>query len=179
MQQISVEMELITHLKDVDIVVAGGSNTRMGDKTDSLYGADSEFEMDYPYETMTATGMPALIVNVDGDYKYLGRLVVSFDADGYIIRKSLDRDINGAWASTEENAAAAGGKANKEIVALRDALQTVITAQYGNVMGYTNVYLDGRRSQVRTQETNLGDLSADATTLVCQPYGPGARGCIH
>ena len=162
MQQISIEMELLTLLRDVDIIVAGGSNTRMGDKTDALFGADEAFEMDYPYESMDAAGMPALVVNVDGDYKYLGRLVVSFDADGYIIRKSLDRDLNGSWAATEENVAALGGKADKDIVALRDALQSVITAQYGNVIGYTKVYLDGRRSQVRTQETNLGDISADA-----------------
>jgi 2',3'-cyclic-nucleotide 2'-phosphodiesterase (5'-nucleotidase family) len=162
MQQIEIEMELITLLKDVDIVVAGGSNTRMGDKTDSLYGADNGFEMEYPYETMNADGMPALVVNVDGDYKYLGRLVVSFDADGNIVRDSLDEEINGAWAATEENVSALGGSPNADLVAVRDALQGVITSQYGNVLGYTSVYLDGRRSQVRTQETNLGDLTADA-----------------
>ena len=172
MQQIEVEMELITLLKDVDIVVAGGSNTRMGDKTDSLYGADPEFEMSYPYETMDAEGMPALIVNVDGDYKYLGRLVVSFDDSGYIIRKSLDMDINGAWASTAENAAAQGGTPSPDLVAVRDALQGVITEQYGNVLGYTSVYLDGRRTQVRTQETNLGDLSADANLWYANQLSP-------
>lgn len=162
MQQIAIEMELITLLKDVDIVVAGGSNTRMGDKTDSLYGADGKFEAAYPYESVDAKGMPALVVNVDGDYKYLGRLVVSFDADGYIVREELDRELNGAWAATEENVAALGGTPNEEVVVLRDAIQGVITAQYGNVLGYTDVYLDGRRSQVRTQETNLGNLTADA-----------------
>jgi 2',3'-cyclic-nucleotide 2'-phosphodiesterase (5'-nucleotidase family) len=162
MQQIQIEMELATLLTDVDIIVAGGSNTRMGDQTDSLYGADDKFDMNYPYETMDAAGMPVLIVNVDGDYKYLGRLVVSFDKNGYIIRESLDEKINGAWACTAQNVATVGGKPNKNLVALRDALQEVIVAQYGNVLGYSNVYLDGRRSQVRTQETNLGDLTADA-----------------
>lgn len=162
MQQIQLEMELATLLTDVDIIVAGGSNTRMGDQTDSLYGADDKFEMNYPYETMNAAGMPVLVVNVDGDYKYLGRLVVSFDANGYIVRESLDEKINGAWASTNENVTAVGGTPNKDLVTLRDALQGVITSQYGNVLGYTSIYLDGRRSQVRTQETNLGNLTADA-----------------
>ena len=164
MQQIQIEMALANLLTDVDIIVAGGSNTRMGDSTDSLYGADEAFEMDYPYETMDANGMPILVVNVDGDYKYLGRLVVSFDADGYLITDELkkNKEINGVWAATAENVAAVGGTPNADIVAVRDAVQNVITAQFGNVLGYTGVYLDGRRSQVRTQETNLGDLTADA-----------------
>ena len=74
MQQIQIEMALANLLTDVDIIVAGGSNTRMGDSTDSLFGTDDGFEMEvYPYETMDANGMPTLVVNVDGDYKYLGR----------------------------------------------------------------------------------------------------------
>ena len=162
MQQIEVEMALAGMLTGVDVVVAGGSNTRMGDSTDMLFGADDGFEMNYPYETMDAAGMPILVVNVDGDYKYLGRLVVSFDADGYIVRDSLNEEVNGAWASTAENVSALGGSPNSELVAVRDAVQGVIATQYGNVLGFTDVYLDGRRSQVRTQETNLGNLTADA-----------------
>lgn len=162
MQQIEVETAMAKHLSHVDIIVAGGSNTRMGDSTDTLFGSDDGFEMDYPYQTTDADGRPILVVNVDGDYKYLGRLVVSFDADGYILPRSLDETLNGAWASTAENAAALGGLPNPDLVKVRDAVQDVINAQYGNVLGFTKVYLEGRRSKVRTEETNLGNLSADA-----------------
>ena len=162
MQQITVEKELARLLKDVDVIVGGGSNTRMGDSTDSLFTGDEQFEGTYPFETSDANDKPLLIVNVDGDYKYLGRLVVGFDADGFIVRESLDTKLNGSWASTSENVAALGGSPIQEVVQVRDAVQDVINAQYGNVLGYTNVYLDGRRSQVRTQETNLGNLTADA-----------------
>ena len=48
------------------------------------------------------------------------------------------------------------------MIAIRNAVQEVIKSQFGNVVGYTNVYLDGRSSKVRTEETNLGNLSADA-----------------
>ena len=61
----------------------------MGDKNDSLFGSDEEFTMEYPYESIDANGMAVLMVNVDGDYKYVGRLVVSFDSEGYIVRESL------------------------------------------------------------------------------------------
>lgn len=163
MQQISVELELANLLTDVDIIIAGGSNTRMGDDDDTLYPGDSGFEMDYPYITSN-DGVPTLVVNVDGDYKYLGRLLVGFSADGVIVKDSISRNkaLNGSWASTSENVARVGGTANPELVTVRDAIQSVINDQFGNVQGYTSVYLDGRRSQVRTEETNLGNLSADA-----------------
>ena len=162
MQQIQVEKDLAGYLKDVDIIVAGGSNTRMGDSTDSLFPGDDKFDADYPYMTGDIDGKPILVVNVDGDYKYLGRLIVSFDSNGVLVPSSIDKKQSGAWASTPENITITGGKASEELVRLRDTIQDVITAQYGNVVGYTDVYLDGRRSQVRTEETNLGNLSADA-----------------
>ncbi|MDX5321784.1 MAG: 5'-nucleotidase C-terminal domain-containing protein, partial [Bacteroidota bacterium] len=38
--------------------------------------------------------------------------------------------------------------------------------------GYSSVYLDGRRSQVRTQETNLGNLTADANLWYANQLNP-------
>ncbi|WP_370980945.1 bifunctional UDP-sugar hydrolase/5'-nucleotidase [Agaribacterium sp. ZY112] len=162
MQQISIEKELAAALNGVDIIVAGGSNTRMGDSTDTLFPGDSVFAEAYPFQTKDADGKPTLIVNVDGDYKYLGRLVVAFDEAGYIIPESLDESISGAWASTSENVALAGGTANEQVVQTRDAVQTVIETQFENIVGHSDVFLEGRRSQVRTQETNLGNLTADS-----------------
>ncbi len=171
MQQISVEKELARYLYDVDIIVAGGSNTRMGDSTDVLFSGDDGWDETYPYETMDASGMPLLIVNVDGDYKYLGRLVVGFDADGVIVRKSLDKKLNGSWAAVPENVALTGGKVNEDIVKVQKGIQDVITKQYSNVLGFTSVYLDGRRGSVRTMQTNLGSLTADANLWYANVMG--------
>ncbi len=162
MQQIAIEKSLAELLTNVDIIVAGGSNTRMGDDNDILFDGDEAFDETYPYVTSGADGNPTLVVNVDGDYKYLGRLVVGFDADGVINLSSLDESLNGAYASTSANVTALNGTANEEVVAIQTAINSVINEQYGNVVGYTDVYLDGRRSQVRTEETNLGNLTADA-----------------
>ena len=163
MQQIAVEKQLATLLDGVDIIVAGGSNTRMGDSNDALfagtYVTDDAFAESYPFQAMGADGNPTLVVNVDADYKYLGRLVVEFDSNGKIDLSRLDETVNGAYAATTSMVSSLGGTPNAEVVEIRDALQSVIDAQYGNIMGYTSVYLDGRRSQVRTEETNLGYLS--------------------
>lgn len=162
MQQISIEKALAEALTDVDIIVAGGSNTRMGDATDTLYTGDTAFDEAYPFQTTDADGHPTLVVNVDGDYKYLGRLVVAFDDAGHLILDSLDESVNGAWASTAESVTAVGGTANTQVIATRDAVQAVISEQFENVVGHTDVFLDGRRSAVRTQETNLGNLISDS-----------------
>ena len=162
MQQISIEKDLAEALTDVDIIVAGGSNTRMGDATDTLFPGDTAFAEAYPFQASDADGNPTLIVNVDGDYKYLGRLVVAFDDAGHVIPGSLDEAVNGAWASTAANVTLVDGTANEQVVLTRDAVQTVIETQFENVVGHTDVFLEGRRSQVRTQETNLGNLTTDS-----------------
>ncbi len=174
MQQISIEKALATNLKDVDIIVAGGSNTRMGDKTDLRFTGDKRFVEDYPYMTLTKDEKPIVVVNVDGDYKYLGRLVVDFDANGELLLGKLDKNISGVWASIPENVKKLNAQPIPEVLKLQKTMQGIIKKQYGNVIGYTNVYLDGRRSQVRTQETNLGDLSADANLWYANLMGKEA-----
>ncbi|MEM9000719.1 MAG: bifunctional metallophosphatase/5'-nucleotidase [Bacteroidota bacterium] len=162
MQQLAVEKELATLLDGVDIIVAGGSNTRMGDGNDILFDGDNAFDEEYPFIEMDASGHPTLVVNVDGDFKYLGRLVVGFDEYGVLDTNSLDNTLNGSYAATEANAAMVGGSPMADVVAVQNALIGVIDEQFSNVLGHSDVYLDGRRSQVRTQETNLGNLTADA-----------------
>ena len=166
MQQIEYEKELANLLKGVDIIVAGGSDTRMGDSNDQLFSndlvTDKAFAEHYPYETTDADGNPVIVVNVDADYKYLGRLVVTFDEKGHVQPDSINPQVSGAYAATEEVINSVGGVRNVGVIAMRNAVQEVIKSQFGNVVGYTKVYLDGRRSKVRTKETNLGNLSADA-----------------
>jgi 2',3'-cyclic-nucleotide 2'-phosphodiesterase (5'-nucleotidase family) len=162
LQQLALEKSLAEELTDVDIIVAGGSNTRMGDATDVLYPEDDAFDEPYPFQATDADGNPTLIVNVDGDYKYLGRLVVSFDEDGLVIPGSVDEEVSGAYPATAATTVRVGGFPITEVVTVRDALQAVITTQFENVIGHTDVFLEGRRGVVRTEETNLGNLTADS-----------------
>ena len=162
MQQIAIEKDLATLLDGIDIIVAGGSNTRMGDSNDTLFEGDVAFDETYPFVTLDASDNPVLVVNVDGDYKYLGRLVVGFDGHGDIDLDTLDEYLNGSYASNSSVVAQIGGATIEGVTAVQNALTAVIEQQFSNVVGFSSVYLDGRRSQVRTQETNLGNLTADA-----------------
>lgn len=187
MQQIGVEIELATLLDGVDVIVAGGSNTLLADENDTLRDGDApatecvSTEMaalfntscTYPIKLKSITGEPVLVVNTDGDYKYLGRLVLGFDTSGVIIEESLDSTTNGAYASNDAMLVSVGNPAPvDEVVQLVDALSNVLIEREGNIFGVTTTYLDGRRGKVRTEETNMGNLSADANLWIAQMADP-------
>jgi predicted extracellular nuclease/2',3'-cyclic-nucleotide 2'-phosphodiesterase (5'-nucleotidase family) len=185
LQQIANEQALATRLRGVDIILAAGSNTRLGDADDlpvAFPGHSADFNGTYPLQVPNADGKTTLIVNTDGEYTYLGRLVVEFDANGETVLDSvLDNEpINGAYAATVENVAAAwdtrvaeldttafaeGTKGDK-VRDLTSAVQDVIIGKDGEVFGLTNVYLEGERNVIRNQQTNLGDITADANAFV-------------
>jgi|GEM_PF-116254 len=199
MQQISIELELAERLTDVDIIVAGGSNTRLFDDNDRIRDGDSD-QGQYPQFVTNAGGTQTAVVNTDGSYKYVGRLVIDFDADGNIIAQSYDEDVSGAYATDAQGVADLGaeGLIDPEIQALADAIEEQIIATESNVFGISEVFLNGARSGalddpadldgVRTQETNLGNLTADAnlalaqetdeTTLISIKNGGGIRASV-
>ena len=161
MQQISIEEQLAGLLKNVDIIMAGGSNTLLSDSTDRLRDGDSS-DGAYPIIKTDADGKPVAVVNTEGNYKYVGRLVVDFDANGNIIPGSVNPDISGAYATDDAGVAAVNGTPDPEIVEITDALTQVIADLESNFFGVTDTFLNGTRASVRTEETNLGNLTADA-----------------
>lgn len=176
LQQLALEEELIPLLRGVDIAIAGGSDTLLADETDILRPGD-EAARPYPIETADLDGNPALIVSTDGQYSYVGRLVVSFDAGGVIIPESIDTAESGAFATT--GAAVSGlvepfaiGSKAEAIRQLTDAVQEIVIAKDAIIHGSSAVFLEGRRSAVRTEETNLGNLTADANLAAAQALDP-------
>jgi hypothetical protein len=117
-------------------------------------------------------------------------LVADFDADGLLIVPNLlaNTTLNGAYAATAANVAAAWGVAEVNLPTtafasgtkgalvkqITDAVQGVITTKDGDVRGFTNVYLEGERNFVRNQETNLGNISADSMVTVGKTALPAA-----
>ncbi|MEL6928717.1 MAG: choice-of-anchor I family protein [Cyanobacteria bacterium J06600_6] len=171
MQQLDVESALSEELTDVDVIVAGGSNTLLADDTDRLRAGDESGGV-YPILNTAADGNPIAIVNTEGNYKYVGRLVVDFDENGVIIPESIDPEISGAYATDEDGVAAVNGTVNPEVTEITSALETEIAAQDSDIFGSSEVFLNGTRGDVRTQETNLGNLTADANLAFAQSVDP-------
>ena len=182
MQQLAIELGLAERLVNVDIIVAGGSNTRLFDANDRPRAGDSN-QGEYPQFVTNAGGTTTAVVNTDGSYKYVGRLVIDFDADGNIIPGSYDADISGAYATDAQGVAdlGAAGLVDPEIQQIVEAIEAQIISTESNVLGIADVFLNGNRSGtdaaddpdgVRTQETNLGNLTADANLAVAKETDP-------
>ena len=124
MQQLSIELALAERLEGVDIIVAGGSNTRLFDDNDRARDGDSD-QGQYPQFVTNAGGTTTAVVNTDGNYKYVGRLVIDFDEDGNILADSYDQDISGAFATDDQGVADLGAESliDPEIDAITDAIQ--------------------------------------------------------
>ncbi|WP_159098504.1 bifunctional metallophosphatase/5'-nucleotidase [Thiorhodospira sibirica] len=161
MQRINVERQLAPRLRDVDIIIAGGSNSILADQNDLLRDGDSAVGT-YPEIYTSASGEPVLLVNTDADYKYLGRLMVEFDSHGVIMTNRLDSGLNGAWAATPAVVEQLRAEPIPEVVAVARVIREILAEQDGSAYGITQVFLEGRRTPVRSRETNLGNLSADA-----------------
>ena len=172
LQQIGVDEMMATQLRDVDIIIAGGSNTLLADSTDRLREGDVA-ERAYPILTTSVTNEPIAIVGTDGNYKYVGRLVVGFDESGILLPESIDAEVSGAFAADERGVMDTGNIAPApRVVEITEAIWNVVIAKDGNIFGQTSVYLNGNRRSVRTEETNLGNLTADANLDAAQRFDP-------
>lgn len=170
MQQISVEYALAGLLDGVDVIIGGGSNSVLLDDNDRARSGHTSVGT-YPQSFTDAGGDPCLVVNVDGDYEYLGRLVVNFDEDGVIDTSALDTNVNGAYATDSQMLTTLGiteADGAALVTSISEAILDVVEATEGNIFGSANVFLNGERGSVRTEETNLGNLSADANKWMAQ-----------
>jgi phosphodiesterase/alkaline phosphatase D-like protein/2',3'-cyclic-nucleotide 2'-phosphodiesterase (5'-nucleotidase family) len=174
LQQIDNEKALARRLEGVDVIVAGGSGTiYVNDPTNLLPGDTAAGR--YPFLTTDKLGRMVAVVSTDGQYQYLGQLVVDFDDEGNVLGFSGDTlpatpaKVAALWGSSDPYAPGTRGATVKVIT---DAVGAVINSKDGLILGRASVYLEGRRSTVRQQESNFGNLSADANLWYAQQYDP-------
>lgn len=183
LQQFALEEELAGLLRGVDIILAGGSDTISADDQDRLRAGDTA-EQPYPKVVTDADGNPTAILSTDGEYSYVGRLVVEFDDDGIIDPDSVDPTVSGAYATDDQGVldvtgaatieeAIAGSDKATQVENLTSEVTAIVTALDGDIAGETSVYLNGDRASVRTEETNFGNLTADANLAAAQAVDPG------
>ena len=164
MQQYHIEAdELAPRLAGVDLVIAGGSHAIFADGDDRLRGGDSRVQ-DYPLWRTSTVGEPVAVVNAGANWRYVGRFTAAFDAEGRIVRDSVRPQVNGLYATDAQGVSdlGAGALVNATVAAIAQAAGDLINVKDGDIYGRTEVFLNGMRTAVRSEETNLGDLTADA-----------------
>ena len=185
LQQYAFEFELASQLRDVDVVIAGGNHAVFANPGNRLRFGDSA-EQPYPVRRSTLTGEPVLVVSTAANYRYVGRLMVSFNEAGLV--QSIDPK-SGPYATDAQGVQDTGNAApSAAVVSVITNLAAIVDGKDGNRFGRTAVYLNGLRNSVRSEESNLGNLTADAnlfrarktdpTTTISLKNGGGIRDSI-
>jgi 5'-nucleotidase len=204
LQDVDNDKELVAALRGVDIAVAGG-----GDELLLAQGVDPAGQLlpgeaqepagDYPTIQQDLDGRPVPIVTTAGNYKYLGRLDVTFGADGeveavdpvlsYPRRVIPDVQEGTQLADLGISDAVAPDPAQRTqvvepVIACLDELAATPVARSEVVLNVARGGTDPYSLGVRSGETNGGDLVADsylhaydqyAESTGLQPRDPAAN----
>jgi 5'-nucleotidase len=168
LQSIQEDLALAPMLDDVDVMVAGGGDEVLANPGDLLVPGDVPFDS-YPVVATDSDGTPVPVVTTAGNYKYLGRLAVDFDSDGNV----TDWQGGPIRVAGGDNPDAVKPAGNLQARVVRPVSEFV-AALDEQVIGTSEVALDGTRANVRTIETNEGNLIADALLSQATQLGPAA-----
>ena len=183
LQQLANEKALAPLLRNVDIIISGGNHAFTADGNDRLTIGHVATEK-YPIMTTSLNNQPMVILNTTSEWKYVGRFVCDFDNAGVLLTNILDSNVNGVYVSDSAMVSSLWGNYNDAFVTgtkganvrtICNAVNNVIIAKDGNKFGKSNVFLEGRRNSVRTEETNFGNLSSDANLWYARQYDNQVR----
>lgn len=160
LQALSGETDLAAGLTGVDAIVAGGSGSLLADEATALLPGDGDPYGPYPLTATQADGTSVPIVTTPGDYTYVGRLILTVDADGNVTAIDDTSGLRRVAGGDEPDAVETHPDVVSQVTEPVGAALAELTA---TPVGTTEVPLDGRRSPgIRTMETNQGNLLADA-----------------
>lgn len=180
LQSIDNEIALVSRLRNIDVVIAGGGDELLASPGDLLIpGDEGSVYGTYPMMATDRTGRMVPVVTTSGDYKYVGKLVVGFDRQGNVIAVDDGRSMPVRVAGGTCNGAVPCDDAvepNAEMMTrVVEPVQAGLAALAADVIAVSEVPLDGTRNNVRSRETNEGNLIADAflwqATEVAAAYG--------
>ena len=172
LQNSANDRELVSLLEDVDVAVAGGGDELLQAplgryaQWKMLPGDREDVEGTYPLIARNKSGMIVPMVTAKGNYNYLGRLDVRFDADGHvkgwdadsyprrvIVKDSVSEAVGATDAVVED--AAIKAASTTPVATCTDALATTIIAS-------TTLDLDRSRPAMRNGESAMGNLATDS-----------------
>jgi 5'-nucleotidase / UDP-sugar diphosphatase len=171
LQNINAELALIPQLSGIDIVVAGGGDELLAKSINPLIPGDTA-QGAYPRSAVNLNGSTVPVVTTAGEYKYVGALRATFDNAGNLTDFGGPTTPGGA-IRVSGNAAHADSVAPdaSTFANVVQPVQAYVSSLAANVIATTDVPLNGLRGSasgsnvqagIRSQETNFGNLFADA-----------------
>lgn len=153
---ITFDRELARQVEGIQVIIGGHSHTPMGKQV-----TPPDPARPYPEVIASPSGKP-VIVATDWEWgRWLGDLTVGFDANG---------DITNVLAGQPAEVAASV-EPDRGYEARIDVLKQPLVALRSQKVGEAAVALNGARADVRSKETNLGNLISDAMLAKGRPAG--------
>lgn len=164
LQGVDEERDLISDLSNVDIVIAGGGDDLLANEGDTCM-PDEEPVNPYPIWERDADRQRVPVITAPGGYRCIGELTATFDSDGNLTG-ATGRSIGVDFDVTPDR------RVQSRVV---DPLSEAVEEITQDIIGTSEVDLDGRRAHVRTVSTNEGNLLADAlrhrATALAEDFG--------
>jgi 2',3'-cyclic-nucleotide 2'-phosphodiesterase (5'-nucleotidase family)/predicted extracellular nuclease len=158
LQSILEDLELAPMLSGIDIMIAGGGDELLANSGDLLVPGDTVFGP-YPLFATGADGANIPVITTPGNYKYVGRLVAGFNVDGELIYIGPESGPVRVAGGDNPDAVEPDPEVQAQVV---EPVMAYVENLATNVIGTSEVALEGRRPDIRIRETNLGNLIADA-----------------
>ncbi|MEM8954176.1 MAG: bifunctional metallophosphatase/5'-nucleotidase [Verrucomicrobiota bacterium] len=159
LQGVSEDEVLLAQLRKVDVVIAGGGDELLANDKNLLIGDESP-QGPYPSLPTDADGKQVPLITTSGSYFYVGRLVAGFDRFGNLI--AIDNAKSGPVrvAAGDQDDAVRSNLLQRRLVV--EPVQAAVDALATNVIANSEVPLNGITNDIRSIETNEGNLIADA-----------------
>jgi 5'-nucleotidase len=181
LQGIGTELSLVPQLRGVDVVIAGGGDELLANPgtllvPDDAIDANNNGIPDilfgpYPLTANDADGRTVRIITTRGNYRYVGRLAVDFDRNGEIISVDPTSGPVRVAALSQQGGVASDPTVDAQVT---QPVAAAVAGLAANIIATSETPLDGRNSIIRSRETGLGNLCADAILWQANQLAPSA-----
>lgn len=176
LQNILNEIELVSTVEGLDVVIAGGGDELLANSDDLLLPGDTaNLNLPYPMMAVDKNGRSVPVVTTSGEYRYVGRLILGFDKKGEVI--AIDNASGPVRVVTGE---CSGNLPCNDTVEpdptmqarVVEPVETFLADLDNTVIATSEVALDGTRDSVRAKESNEGNLITDAQRWQAEQLAP-------
>ena len=157
LQGVAEDLSLISQLRGVDVAIAGGGDDLLANPSDVLIPGD-EAAGAYPLVATDADGNDVPVISTKGSYGYIGRCTIDFDVAGNVL-VAEGGPVRVVDVTVGKDGVSGDASIQASVV---DPVATYVAELANTVVATSEVELDGRRPQIRSEETNEGNLITDA-----------------
>jgi 5'-nucleotidase len=158
-QALANDLAMVSSLRNVDVIVSAGGEEVLGTAGSTILAPGDTISNPYPLFRTDSAGKTVALGASGSRYKYIGELDLTFTAAGDLTTAAGQLHVVASKTAQPVVGVDADAALQASVVDPVNTFEATLATQ---LIARTEVALDGVRNNVRTRETNLGSLVADA-----------------